>query len=509
MKKGLSILLAMVMMMSIFMVIPVSVSAGAVNTSETGASKTADEAIAWCYSKLGQSIETFDSRTSPLNYMYQCVDFVAAYYQYLGVSYQTQGGGGYSTATPPSGWQRIQGAKPQKGDILVYVNGDWGHVGIYESDYSTFHQNFNGHYYVERVTNLRYDNIGVPYWGVVRPNFTGLAAPSYAYISTDKQNYAVDEIVHFYFNTDITDKKNTLWVYCPDGSTLYYQHQGTCMDLAFGMQGHFEGLVEAWNDNGSCKSQRISWHVGEPQFAYLSTDKQNYAVDENVHFTFDTDILEKKNTLWVYCPDGSTLYYQHLGADFTLAFGMQGHFEGLVQAWNDYGNCISERISWHVGAPQYAYIITDKKNYAIDENVHFTFDTDITDNKNTLWVYCPDGSTLYYQHLNTDFTLAFGMQGHFEGLVQAWNEYGNCISERISWNVGIPLLLGDVDGDESVTIIDATCIQRKLASIPTATFIETVADADGDGELTIIDATVIQRHLAQLPAPEGIGKPIA
>lgn len=69
-------------------------------------------------------------------------------------------------------------------------------------------------------------------------------------------------------------------------------------------------------------------------------------------------------------------------------------------------------------------------------------------------------------------------------------------------------ILGDVDGDDEVTIIDATCIQRKLANIPTAAFVEAAADADGDGELSIIDATVIQRHLAQLPAPEGIGKPI-
>ena len=70
------------------------------------------------------------------------------------------------------------------------------------------------------------------------------------------------------------------------------------------------------------------------------------------------------------------------------------------------------------------------------------------------------------------------------------------------------IFLGDVDGDDEVTIIDATCIQRKLANIPTATFVEAAADADGDGGLTIIDATVIQRHLAQLPAPAGIGKPI-
>lgn len=71
------------------------------------------------------------------------------------------------------------------------------------------------------------------------------------------------------------------------------------------------------------------------------------------------------------------------------------------------------------------------------------------------------------------------------------------------------LLLGDVDGDGEVTIIDATCIQRKLANIATAKYIEAAADTDEDGELTIIDATVIQRWLAQLPTNENIGKPIA
>ena len=68
------------------------------------------------------------------------------------------------------------------------------------------------------------------------------------------------------------------------------------------------------------------------------------------------------------------------------------------------------------------------------------------------------------------------------------------------------ILLGDVDGDDEVTIIDATCIQRKLASIPTAKFVEAAADADEDGGLSIIDATIIQRWLAQLPSNDNIGK---
>ena len=71
-------------------------------------------------------------------------------------------------------------------------------------------------------------------------------------------------------------------------------------------------------------------------------------------------------------------------------------------------------------------------------------------------------------------------------------------------------ILGDVDGDSEVTIIDATAIQRNLASLPTQAFNATAADTDKDGKVTILDATAIQRHLASLPTQaEGIGKPIA
>ena len=67
-------------------------------------------------------------------------------------------------------------------------------------------------------------------------------------------------------------------------------------------------------------------------------------------------------------------------------------------------------------------------------------------------------------------------------------------------------LLGDADGDGEVTILDATAIQRYLASLPNPTFFEPAADADEDGEVTILDATAIQRHLASLSSNPNIGK---
>lgn len=57
--------------------------------------------------------------------------------------------------------------------------------------------------------------------------------------------------------------------------------------------------------------------------------------------------------------------------------------------------------------------------------------------------------------------------------------------------------LGDVDGDGEVTILDATWIQRYLASLIEFDDAQTAdADYDRDGSVSILDATAIQRMLA-------------
>ena len=70
----------------------------------------------------------------------------------------------------------------------------------------------------------------------------------------------------------------------------------------------------------------------------------------------------------------------------------------------------------------------------------------------------------------------------------------------------VPVILGDTDLDEKVTILDATAIQRTLASLPTNSYDKKAADADEDGKVTILDATAIQRHLASLPTNQNIGE---
>lgn len=138
-------------------------------SAATYADEPVDTAISWCKKQVGKSIEVNDSR-----YKYQCVDFAMAYYRELGAGYFTGNAKDYATASKacPSGWKRIAGAKPQKGDILVYKgnkSNPYGHVAVYESDYVTYHQNFNNVKKVQKVTNVKYNKFSNPYWGVVRP----------------------------------------------------------------------------------------------------------------------------------------------------------------------------------------------------------------------------------------------------------------------------------------------------------------------------------------------------
>ena len=158
----------------------------------TYANKPANSAISWCKSQVGKSIEVNDA-----SWKYQCVDFVMGYYKALGVSCYTGNAKNYATASAacPSGWKRIAGAKPQKGDILVYkANGSnpYGHVAVYESDYVTYHQNFNNVKKVQRITNIKYNGFSNAYWGVIRPLWPTkdvakltIKVPNYTYTGKD------------------------------------------------------------------------------------------------------------------------------------------------------------------------------------------------------------------------------------------------------------------------------------------------------------------------------------
>ena len=70
-------------------------------------------------------------------------------------------------------------------------------------------------------------------------------------------------------------------------------------------------------------------------------------------------------------------------------------------------------------------------------------------------------------------------------------------------------ILGDVDGDGNVSTIDATLMQRYLASVAYPAGCNFAhGDVDGDGTITILDVTYIMRYLASIDVPYPINEPI-
>lgn len=138
-KRCMAVLLSLVMVVSLFVGVPMKAEASTL-------SMTADEAISWVESKVGQSVGYNDNSGQ-----YQCSELVQGYFEYL--QYRTYynsnaklGASAFMNASNAPDWiEVIQGATPQKGDILVYGRSTC-HVAIYESDYVTYHQNYKYKY---------------------------------------------------------------------------------------------------------------------------------------------------------------------------------------------------------------------------------------------------------------------------------------------------------------------------------------------------------------------------
>lgn len=231
--------------------------------------KTADDAINWVKSLEGQPVGNGE-----------CVALIVAYYSYLGQTSPGGNGADYSWKEPlPAGWQRLQNAQPQKGDILVYSgNGanPYGHVAIYESDYSTWHQNYSYQRKVVHVTNVRYNGFDNPYWGVIRPDFSSATpTPSYADIGTNVYRYLIrtDGWKHIGTNYDSSDRYNVtigsantgdpeqIWKFIRQGdgsyciqnmfNDNYLTYEGDCVQQA--------KVTTSWLNTN--KASRFQWYI--------------------------------------------------------------------------------------------------------------------------------------------------------------------------------------------------------------------------------------------------------
>ena len=206
------------------------------NVTQMAAGKvTQDEALSWVKAQVGKSID------ADKVYGAQCIDLILAYYDFLGVPRSLGNGADYVNNPLPAGWSRIKGAVPRAGDILVYTGGPdgYGHVGIFESAYSTYHQNVKQKY-VERITWVYDEGFSTtPYWGVIRPDFSMDGSPSQPVQPVLPKYTDVAESDWFYNEVNYVFEKglmtgltpNTFGPYEPSGraqfATILYRMEGS------------------------------------------------------------------------------------------------------------------------------------------------------------------------------------------------------------------------------------------------------------------------------------------
>ena len=256
-KRVLSLVLAVILIVGLLPTVAFASTNG----------KTADDAINWVRSLNGQTVGSGE-----------CVALIKAYYSYLGQTSPGGDGKEYWTNNLPAGWTRIPNAQPQKGDILVYgwsAKNPAGHVAIYESDYSTWHQNFGSARYVTQVT-FRYNSFDNPYLGVIRPDFSSATpTPSYADIGTNVYRYLIrtDGWKHIGTNYDSSDRYNVtigsantgdpeqIWKFIRQGdgsyciqnmfNDNYLTYEGNCVQQA--------KVTTSWLNTN--KASRFQWYI--------------------------------------------------------------------------------------------------------------------------------------------------------------------------------------------------------------------------------------------------------
>ena len=354
---------------------------------------------------------------------------------------------------------------------------------------------------------------------------------SHAYLTWNKDSKAD------YYNIKIW--KNYIW----DGDP--YRIVWSVKDTEYGLalpKGKYQVFVDACNDNtGYCKMSSVveftvsdsdvNLNVGvSGSHAYLTWNKDSKADYYNIKIW--------KNYIW----DGDPyrIVWSVKDTEYGLALP-KGKYQVFVDACNDNtGYCkMSSVAEFTVGDSEVTL------NAGVTgSQVDFSWNRDSNAQYYNLKIwrnYIWDGKEyqIAWSIKNTNHSLTLP-EGTYQAFVDACNDdTGYCkMSSIVEFTVEKStdpptnpptepptdppttpptepptepktIILGDVDGDGVVAILDATAIQRHLASIPSASYNEKAADADGDGSVTILDATAIQRHLAQLLTNENIGKPIA
>lgn len=289
-------------------------------------------------------------------------------------------------------------------------------------------------------------------------------------------------VVIFYNSDDIFDSATIC--YCADGSENWQNAEMT-----------YGGKNEFYQD---------SWYFTMPEgkYRYYITDgthrtKEEFFTGEIILYLLNETDESGYYDLWldwISADPNPTLYYADKFAEYCASQSEEVlDYDELYYHRGDDGELDWVLLYAHGGWPDPWYGMGIIGNRVIVSGTYpvFTFGMGLYDVKK---------DAFYDLYAMKDYD-------HYDGLAEAIDRYGK------------GKLLGDLDGDDSITILDATMIQR--CEINAADYSESdrineselvddvfkpihyYSDFNRDGERNILDATCIQRYLIGAPYPIG------
>lgn len=143
----------------------------------------------------------------------------------------------------------------------------------------------------------------------------------------------------------------------------------------------------------------------------------------------------------------------------------------------------------------------NKKNYNLDEKVSVSASADGGVDYYGVQVW--KGDKVVYQESFTANKLDIDCSklgaGDYGVFVSCVNNYGSINTETVQFHVTSGIT-NDIDLDNSVTVADATLLQKYVVGIATLTDDQKLlADCNGDGAIDVRDATYIQKTIVKIP----------
>ena len=385
-------------------------------------------------------------------------------------------------------------------------------------------------------------------------NFSVVGAAGYNNVSVEKPFYDIDETVNISVSP-VCAKGVVIGIDKANVGRVVTEQCDTTFSIAASQLGvgSFSSYFSVYNGSGGVDTSRVSFliperkNLGDEFIARVqnkSSKKYFTAVGNNVE---GADKRDENSQLWKFVRLGDNSYKIFSLVDNRALdvdnFGDAGGGTN-VQVFNSW-DCTAQRFYiydiygsyyikpvctdmmldmsqttnnlevWGRGedwAPQkfdiqkttnliHPVISLNKKNFNLDEKVSVSASADGGVDYYGVQVW--KGDKVVYQESFTANKLDIDCSklgaGDYGVFVSCVNNYGSINTETVQFHVTSGIT-NDIDLDNSVTVADATLLQKYVVGIATLTDDQKLlADCNGDGVINVRDATYIQKTIVKIP----------